>query len=216
MRMSLPAIAVLMTASTPFTALADNANEVTNLQLNDADIFSSLNVEVKDISGELSATSAAIANSFSAELGGSTTADILQNAAGNVNSRLDVSANNFDGAVDLTSAAIANSASVSVEGGDFADITSIQSREAAFNPHAALDFSGSGVGEVSATAAAISNSLSVSTLPSTVNTNVNLSQSNLSNLTAEANLVMRNTGGVNATAAAIGNSASISNLLKDD
>lgn len=215
MRRSLSLLTALALTVAPFAASAESLNEITNLQLNDADIFSELNVEVDDIDGKLEATSAAIANSFSAELGGSSVVNVAQDAAGNVNSRLDVTASEFNKAVDLTSAAIANSASVTVEGGQYADIDVLQERGLHNDPFAKLDFQGDGVGDVTATAAAISNSLSVSTLPSTVNTNVHVEQSNYAKITAIGNLALDDTGAVSATAAAIGNSVSISNLLND-
>ncbi|MGF1454768.1 MAG: hypothetical protein ACFB6R_05245 [Alphaproteobacteria bacterium] len=209
------AAAALMIAVAPQAVRADDENDIDAVQYNDANILSGISLEVKEITGELSATSASIANSFTAELGGSSDVDLEQKAIGNVTSSLDIVAKNFGGAVDLTAAAIANSATITVEGGDYADIDAVQRRSRDNNPKAEIDFKGSGVGDVAATAAAISNSLSVTTLPSTVVTEVNATQDNRAHIKAVANLDLKNTGGVDATAAAIGNSLTVSNLLND-
>ena len=68
-------------------------------------------------------------------------------------------------------------------------------------------------GDVSSTTAAISNTLSVTTLPAAARLNVNTTQMNGAETNAFSNIELGDvTGSVSATAAAIGNSVSISNL----
>jgi hypothetical protein len=68
-------------------------------------------------------------------------------------------------------------------------------------------------GDFSSTTAAISNSLSVSTLPETASLNINSNQVNNAYTGATANISMGNvTGAVAITTAAISNSVSINNL----
>ena len=70
-------------------------------------------------------------------------------------------------------------------------------------------------GDVTSTTAAISNSLSVSTLPNTADVNINSTQLNNAYTGAVANATIADVSGdVSATAAAIGNSVSVSSITE--
>ncbi len=213
MRLTLSsALAALTVSLVPVQGFAGDLNDIDTIQYNDGTIFSDLDIEVEEVDGDLEATSAAIANSFSAELGGDSRIDIEQRAISEVVGVLYVDADDISDDVDLTVAAIANSASVRVEKADFANVVSSQKRGEATDPFAELTFHGSDLDRVDTTAAAIANSLSVTTLPSGLETRVKSFQSNRANVSAQAELNLYNTESVTATAAALGNSLSINNL----
>ena len=147
--------------------------EVINGQLNFGDVFAGLNLTANNVWGDVNATSAAIGNSFSAELGGDALADNFQRTDGAVVSELNASVDWIEGDVNLTSAAVGNTASVISEpfvpcgeepecpATDEASLDLTNTQLVNLDPSAWLNVTASGVGEVNGTAAAIGNSLSV-------------------------------------------------------
>ena len=131
---------------------------------------------------------------------------------GDSRSTLNADLNDVVGAVELTSAALGNSASFDIEGADTVQINTWQF--AGYDPQAFSNVEIDALeGDFTSTTAAISNSLSVSTLPATAALGVNSTQFNRAYTGATANIHLHDvTGSVSLTAAAIGNSASISNL----
>jgi outer membrane murein-binding lipoprotein Lpp len=193
------------TAALLLVAGGAQAQSLNSNQRNNATIRAELNSTIANVTGDVSATSAAIANSMSMEGERAGNISNVQNFWGDARSILN--ANNFSditGDLSLTSAAIANSASITTKLGA-AQITNVQN--ASIDPTATLNSSVNRVrGDVEATAAALSNSASIdSRLAGLTST-----QQNGAGVYAYLNTGVRDvTGSVQATAAAIGNSLSV-------
>lgn len=223
--MSTKSTLVALTVSTLAftTAMAqDTVNDVDSSQQNWAHVRATLNADLKGVTEEVTATSAAIGNSFSAELGGHTELNNTQilgkDQNGNwvreelVNASVTLNATDQVGAITATAAAIGNSASVTVddpEGGD-SEVSTIKNLQRDFSKgsRASIDASVAGVDEkVELTAAAINNSFSADV---TGNANISNRQDSWGDAIATTNLSASDTlGSISGTTAAIGNSASI-------
>lgn len=216
-------IAMLTVSTLAFgTAVAqDSVNNVTNDQNNWARVRAALNADIESVTEEVSLTAAAIGNSFSAELGGQTTVNNVQDLGlrptgqtffdNNVTARIDLDASDTVGSISGTAAAIGNSASVTVDdqGTGLTRITNNQ-RDYTKGARASIDATIAGSDEtVELTSAAINNTFSADV---TGNANISNVQSGVNNndAIASTNLQASNVvGGIAGTTAAIANSASI-------
>jgi hypothetical protein len=198
---SILAIALCLAAS----AGAAQAQSLDSNQRNNANIRAQLNSTISGVSDDVALTSAAIANSFSANGGtGSSLASLnnYQNFWGDARSDLTASISNVADDVSITSAAIANSASIA--GGWVGTINNTQL--AGYDPTSTLNATVQNVGDVTLTSAALSNSASVyadfGRMTST--------QINQAGVYAKVDASVRDVrGSVTSTAAAIGNSLSV-------
>jgi len=201
----------------------DVISNVVNGQLNLGNVWSEMNMTVYDVEGDVTGTSAAIGNSFSANLGGDATVQNVQRTTGAIGSRVNATIEGIGGDVDLTSAAVGNTASINNQAvapcGEEVDCTSID--DASLNlvnnqrvgnqdPHSSLSFTAGGVGNVTGTSAAISNSLSVQAWNS--ETNVTTSQRADGPTSSRLNATISDATSVALTSAAVGNTVSIDTL----
>ena len=204
------AVCASVTALIATPAFAQNF--ASNNQSNWAETRAELNANLENIQGEVVLTAAAISNSMTAELSGTSVVDNTQ-FVGHGGQRIDTTAvlnvvpkDELD-ALTATSAAITNSASITVE--DSVVNTWVNNNQYAnANTVATLNAHLAGVeGDVELTAAAISNSLSIEDdFPVGMNNrqlSYSVTETDL-NIYADGEL-----GSLTATAAAIGNSASI-------
>jgi len=160
-------------AAPAFAQSKDNA--INNNQLNWAQTRAVLNARIQSVTEDVALTSAAIGNSLSAELGGSTALNTNQTNISNVTADLNVHAIDALGSLSATAAAIGNSASVKIdEPADTSPIgagSSLNSTQLfSGNVVATLNMGGGNItgndGKgITATAAAIGNSVSISNLP---------------------------------------------------
>ena len=189
---------------------------VNNTQIVSGAFHSNMTFDGSDISGvndvAISATSASIANSLNVNARGDVNATNFQRFWGDSRSVLNAGFEDVAGSVEFTSAALGNSASYDIEEAENVRINNTQFTN--YDPQAFSNIEvGRLEGDFTSTTAAISNSLSVSTLPATASLAVNNRQMNRAYTGATANIHLGDVvGSASVTAAAIGNSASISNL----
>ena len=181
-------------------------NRILNGQLNIGTTVSSLQTHITDITGEVTVTSAAIGNSLSVDVVGDTYVGNTQHNVGYVGSWLNATVSDTK-SVTLTSAAIANTASIKVTGADSLVVDNLQTQ--AWDPQATLHAHVSNIdGDVTLTAAAISNSLAIETDAALVR--IGSTQRNHGPNIANVNATVTDVAGdVAVTSAAIGNSLSI-------
>lgn len=137
---------------------------VLNGQINLAPSIAALNVSVSEAGDGVSATSAAIGNSLSAEITGAKGVELpaLQGNLGDATATLNGSIEGATGTVSLTAAAIGNSASYDVSDLGEASLGAVRQANLGAASAKASELTVKGAqGAVSATAAAIGNSLSV-------------------------------------------------------
>ncbi len=161
----------------------------------------------------LAATSAAIGNSFSAEIEGNVGyADNRQLFNGLSMAEMYAHVDDVHGDVSLTTAALGNSANITAEGDHGLKLDNWQAT--GIDPTALSNITATDVyGDMTTTTAALGNSLSVSTLPQVGGVDINSVQLNNAATRATANVDLRDIAGDAAvTAAAIGNSVNISGL----
>lgn len=201
--MKLSKIAVAATALT-LCAGAANAQSINSDQRNNANIRAQLNAIVEHVSGDVTATAAAIGNSFNVDGEGVTGVRNYQNFWGDATSLLNGNVENVVGDVSLTSAAIANSATIKTShwGGDISNTQLTR-----IDPTATLNAEIYDIGgDVSGTAAALSNSATIDSEFSRVASY----QHNGAAVNAIASVAAaRVAGDVTLTAAAIGNSLTV-------
>lgn len=192
---------------------------VFNNQNSNGHISSHLALEIdntgygSDVAEAVTATSAAIGNSFSATLaGGEGYSNNRQIFNGDAFAEMYADIQKVDGDVALTTAAIGNSASYDLTEAYHVSIDNYQGT--AIDPTAVSAVEAENIwGGLASTTAALGNSFSVSTLPDTSTLSLNSTQINNAATNADAWLDVQNVSGdVTATAAAIGNSLSISGL----
>jgi len=217
-------IALLLASAATF-ALAGGAaaqardNTVSNNQRSWAQTRAQLNATIESVTEDVSLTSAALGNSFTASLGGPSVVGTTQNNTAPVTAGLTVTVEEALGSLTATAAAIGNSASVEIDataGILPASNGSIVNNNQWFNNTegaiANLAITGGNISSgnpelgVDATAAAIANSLSVDVTGGTlVSDNLQRFWGDArSNLTASMNDI---TGDSDLTSAAIANSA---------
>ena len=211
------ALAVMAIAIAPGAFAQPKENNVNNTQGNWAETRARLNADIRSVSEDVTMTAAAIGNSFSAELGGTSAVNSNQTNYSNAGSSLNVNAQNAFGSLTATSAAIGNSASVVIKEpagvnptarGSVVNTNQLYSG----NVTADLNLTGGNISSgnpnlgIAATAAAIGNS-------SSVDIQGNLDANNFQRFFGDArsnlNVNMNNIyGDSNLTSAAIANSAS--------
>lgn len=200
----------------------DIANSVViNGQLNLGDVWSSLNVTARNVDGDVDATSAAIGNSFSANLGDHSEVDNFQRVWGVIGSEVNVDLRNV-GDVNVTSAAVGNTASIHSHGNvpcpnDPSDCPELRAELALNNrqaveidPFSLLNLTANGVGNVNGTSAAIGNSLSVDI--GGPNNSITSWQGSAAETTSIVNATINGAGSVSLTSAAVANTVSIDQL----
>lgn len=185
-------------------------NTILNGQLSIGTTVANVQTHITNVTGDVSATAAAIGNSLSVDVVGDTTIGNTQQNWGYVGSSLNATVAHAND-VSLTSAAIANSASIKVMDSDSLVLNNLQTQ--AWDPSASLAAHVSNItGDATLTAAAISNSLSVETDASLIR--IGTTQRNQGPNIANVNAtVTRVAGDVAVTGAAIANSVSIKNGL---
>ncbi len=199
-------------------------NEVINGQLNLGTVWASLNVVAQDVDGDVNLTAAAIANSFSAELGDHSVVKNYQRTHGAIAADLNASLGDIDGDVNLTAAAVGNTASVHSHGNIPCpyrpeDCPQLRAELILRNtqlvntidPSATLNVTANGVGNINGTAAAIGNSLSVEAGGFT--NSIQSWQANGASTNSTVNANISSASGVNMTSAAVANTVSIDNLI---
>jgi hypothetical protein len=211
------ALAVMAIAIAPGAFAQPKENNVNNTQGNWAETRARLNADIRSVSEDVTMTAAAIGNSFSAELGGTSAVNSNQTNYSNAGSSLNVNAQNAFGSLTATSAAIGNSASVVIKEpagvnptarGSVVNTNQLYSG----NVTADLNLTGGNISSgnpnlgIAATAAAIGNS-------SSVDIQGNLDANNFQRFFGDArsnlHVNMNNVyGDSNLTSAAIANSAS--------
>lgn len=139
---------------------------IQSVQASWAEARAQLNAEIDDATGDMSLTAAAINNSFSADLGGAADVASYQYSARRSAAELNLDVDEATGDLTATAAAIGNSASVALQeaGGwnGYGDSRIVTSQVAVGNIRADLNLGVDEVtGDVSGTAAAIGNSVSV-------------------------------------------------------
>ena len=211
------ALAVMAIAIAPSAFAQTKENTVNNTQGNWAETRARLNADIRSVSEDVTMTAAAIGNSFSAELGGTSAVNSNQTNYSNAGASLNVNAQNAFGSLTATSAAIGNSASVVIKEPAGVNPTARGSvvntnQLYAGNVTADLNLTGGNISSgnpnlgIAATAAAIGNS-------SSVDIQGNLEANNLQRFFGDArsnlHVNMNNVyGNSNLTSAAIANSAS--------
>jgi hypothetical protein len=211
------ALAVMAIAIAPGAFAQPKENNVNNTQGNWAETRARLNADIRSVSEDVTMTAAAIGNSFSAELGGTSAVNSNQTNYSNAGSSLNVNAQNAFGSLTATSAAIGNSASVVIKEpagvnptarGSVVNTNQLYSG----NVTADLNLTGGNISSgnpnlgIAATAAAIGNSSSVDIQG---NLDANNYQRFFGDARSNLNVNMNNIyGDSNLTSAAIANSAS--------
>ena len=205
----------------------DTVNDVSNSQTNWAETRARLNANLDSVSENVTATAAAISNSFSAELGGKSVVNNVQTtgldragrpvADRDPVAQLNLNATDQVGSITGTAAAIGNSASVTIDGtvAGGNPTSRISNRQRTFtSSYSDLNDDVSGVDDlVEVTSAAINNSFSADV---SGRSNVNNFQDSWRNSRSDLNLKANDTvGSIAATSAAIGNSASIKTETAD-
>jgi hypothetical protein len=191
-------------------------NNVRNNQNNWAQTRAQLNADINSVSESVSLTSAAISNSFSAELGGVTTLNNVQRADNNASASAYINAHDALGGLNATVATIGNSASIEVDALGASGLSTVNNDQRAvwnrqFHSHLTIDASDIQAPDASdvaidGTVASIANSLSVTGSGNMEATNFQHFHGDVQSfLNADLNNV---TGSVNFTSAAIANSAS--------
>ena len=214
------ALAVMALVVAPGAIAQPKDNAVNNTQGNWAETRARLNADIRSVSQDVAMTAAAIGNSFSAELGGTSTLNTTQTTTAPVASALSVNAQNAFGSLTATSAAIGNSASVVINEaagvnknkvtGSVVNNNQVYSNWAGVT--ADLNLTGGNISSgnpklgIAATAAAIGNSASI-------DVKGDLDSNNLQRFWGDArsnlNVNMKDINGdTNLTSAAIANSAS--------
>jgi hypothetical protein len=212
-----------LVAGAAFVALASTAaaspcpgpnrcpdNTILNGQLSIGTTVAHVQTHITNVTGDVSATAAAIGNSLSVDVVGDSAIGNTQQNWGYVGSSLNATVAHAND-VSLTSAAIANSASIKVMDSDSLVLNNLQMQ--AWDPSASLSAHVSNIaGDATLTAAAISNSLSVETDASLIR--IGTTQSNHGPNIANVNAtITKVSGDVAVTGAAIANSVSIKNGL---
>ena len=211
------ALAAMAIAIAPGAFAQTKENTVNNTQGNWAETRARLNADIRSVSEDVTMTAAAIGNSFSAELGGTSAVNSNQTNRSNAGASLNVNAQNAFGSLTATSAAIGNSASVVIKEPAGVNPTargSVVNTNQLYvgNVTADLNLTGGNISSgnpnlgIAATAAAIGNSASV-------DIEGNLDAYNLQRFFGDArsnlHVNMNNVyGDSNLTSAAIANSAS--------
>ncbi len=208
------------------TALAssDSINDLDNDQNNWAKVRATLNANLDAVTEEVELTSAAIGNSFAAELGGRT--NIVNDQAlglrpngqqffnNNVTANVNLHATDTVGSISATAAAIGNSASITVDDpqGGASRLTQVTNNQVDYTAgaRARIDATIAGSDEtVELTSAAINNSFSADVTGNARITNTQFGVAN-NDAIATTNLTAYDTvGAIAGTTAAIGNSAAI-------
>lgn len=109
------AAVVLAVAVAPGAFAQTKDNTVNNNQGNWAETRAKMNADIRSVSKDVSMTAAAIGNSFSASLGGTSTVNNTQTTTSPVSAALNVNAQNAFGSLTATAAAIGNSAAVVID-----------------------------------------------------------------------------------------------------
>lgn len=211
------AAVVLAVAVAPGAFAQTKDNSVSNNQGNWAETRAKMNADIKSVSKDVAMTAAAIGNSFSASLGGTSSVSNTQTTTAPVSAALNVNAQNAFGSLTATAAAIGNSASVVIDeakGVNTKDRGSVVNNTQLLGTNVTADATLTGgnisAGDpklgIAATAAAIGNS-------SSVDVKGDLTSNNLQRFFGDArsnlNVNMNNiVGDSNLTSAAIANSAS--------
>ena len=211
------ALAVMAIAMAPGAIAQTKENNVNNTQGNWAETRARLNSDISSVSKDVTMTAAAIGNSFSAELGGTSAVNSNQTNYSNAGASLNVNAQNAFGSLTATSAAIGNSASVLIKEPAGVNPTargSVVNTNQLYrgNVTADLNLTGGNISSgnpnlgIAATAAAIGNSASVDIEG---NLDANNYQRFLGDARSNLNVNMNNIyGDSTLTSAAIANSAS--------
>jgi hypothetical protein len=211
------ALAVMAIAMAPGAIAQTKENNVNNTQGNWAETRARLNADISSVSKDVTMTAAAIGNSFSAELGGTSAVNSNQTNYSNAGASLNVNAQNAFGSLTATSAAIGNSASVVIKEPAGVNPTARGSvvntnQLYAGNVTADLNLTGGNISSgnpnlgIAATAAAIGNSASVDIQG---NLDANNYQRFFGDARSNLHVNMNNVyGDSNLTSAAIANSAS--------
>ena len=211
------ALVMMAIAIAPGAIAQAKENNVNNTQGNWAETRARLNADIRSVSEDVTMTAAAIGNSFSAELGGTSAVNSNQTNYSNAGASLNVNAQNAFGSLTATSAAIGNSASVVIKEPAGVNPTARGSvvntnQLYAGNVTADLNLTGGNISSgnpnlgIAATAAAIGNSSSVDIQG---NLDANNYQRFFGDARSNLNVNMNNIyGDSNLTSAAIANSAS--------
>ena len=211
------ALVVMAIAIAPGAIAQAKENNVNNTQGNWAETRARLNADIRSVSEDVTMTAAAIGNSFSAELGGTSAVNSNQTNYSNAGASLNVNAQNAFGSLTATSAAIGNSASVVIKEPAGVNPTargSVVNTNQLYrgNVTADLNLTGGNISSgnpnlgIAATAAAIGNSSSVDIQG---NLDANNYQRFFGDARSNLNVNMNNIyGDSNLTSAAIANSAS--------
>ena len=211
------ALVVMAIAIAPGAIAQAKENNVNNTQGNWAETRARLNADIRSVSEDVTMTAAAIGNSFSAELGGTSAVNSNQTNYSNAGASLNVNAQNAFGSLTATSAAIGNSASVVIKEPAGVNPTargSVINTNQLYrgNVTADLNLTGGNISSgnpnlgIAATAAAIGNSSSVDIQG---NLDANNYQRFFGDARSNLNVNMNNIyGDSNLTSAAIANSAS--------
>jgi hypothetical protein len=211
------ALAAMAIAIAPGAFAQTKENTVNNTQGNWAETRARLNADIRSVSEDVTMTAAAIGNSFSAELGGTSAVNSNQTNYSNAGASLNVNAQNAFGSLTATSAAIGNSASVVIKEPAGVNPTargSVVNTNQLYrgNVTADLNLTGGNISSgnpnlgIAATAAAIGNSASVDIEG---NLDANNYQRFFGDARSNLHVNMNNIyGDSNLTSAAIANSAS--------
>jgi hypothetical protein len=215
------AVAALIACAVAPGAFAQTKdNTVNNNQGNWAQTRAQLNANIKSVTEDVTMTAAAIGNSMSASLGGASLVNNTQTNTAPVTAGLNVNAQDAFGSLTATAAAIGNSASVVID--ETAGVNPLNRGSQINNNQwfnnvegvrANLNLTGGNISPgnpdlgISATAAAIANSLSVDVKG---DAHVNNLQRFWGDARSNLNVNMNDvTGASNLTSAAIANSASV-------
>jgi len=227
MKRALMIIAAMLACSMALPAFAEDDvahSVVINGQLNLGDVWSNLNVTATDIDGDVNGTSAAIGNSFSADLGDHSQVNNVQRVFADIASEVNATVSNVGGDVSFTSAAVGNTASVHSHGNipcpnDPQDCPELRAELALTNkqavdidPFSRLNLTANGVGNISGTSAAIGNSLSVEM--GGPSNSISSWQGSGATTTSIVNATIDNANSVNLTSAAVANTVSIDHISR--
>lgn len=212
----------LILAAAPAAFAQAKVNTVNNSQKNWADTRATINANLSKVTEDVSMTSASIANSFSATLGGNSTVNNFQDSWRNGAANLNIRANDTLGSLTATAATIGNSASIEIDalaGGSTSGNSVVRSTQLTHlgrftsnlniegaNISGSTPEGGGPVTAITGTAAAIANSLSVNVKGDLNATNTQYFNGDVrSTINAKLNDIR---GDVTLTSAAIANSAS--------
>lgn len=210
---------------------AEGLSQINNTQSAEGTYVSNLNATIDKVCGHcgdteaaLQATNASIANSLSVEGTGDLTAVNNQTFMGDAMAHTNMDINTIVGGAEIVTVAMANSATFDMSETGNVNITSTQTNgviaapppppPVRWDPYAETNLAvGTIIGDAEITSAAISNNLSVSTLPATASVNVDATQNNSALTQTDLNATIDSvTGDLDLTSVAIGNSVNIVNL----